>query len=262
MTLDQSFLAGALVLAACGGATAQPSSTPRLTVDLAATQSAMTAGLPSGRAANLRAVADLAGGDSASAELLDERKFGRQGGIAATAYTRRFDADWFGTATLALGHGGPNWANRRVDLQLSRKWLAQQQLVTSLAAYHASFDNDRSDHGVRVSAAWYAQPGVVLEAGVILNTSQPGSVRSNMPFVSTTFGSAGEQYLSLRASDGREAYQALGSGAQLVDFSSRSLGLTWRRWLAPDWGFTAQVEVYRNPTYSRRTLGAGIFVSW
>ena len=243
-------------------ADASSNAPPLVTWDVLASHSSLSAGLPDGESLSLRFAWQLAGGDSLNAELLDERKFGAHGGVAALAYTRVLSPDWFGTGSLVFGHGGPNWANARGDVQLSRKWLAQRQLVTSVAATYAVFDNQRSDSGLRLSAAWYLQLPAVLEAGVLFNRSQPGRITSQMPYVSATFGRQGEQYLSLRASSGTEAYQALGAEAQLVNFHSRSVAATWRRWIAPQWGFTAQAEQYNNPTYQRNTLGLGLFAKW
>ena len=248
---------------ACGQALAQtPPTPPKLKLDLVATHSALTAGLPNGNARNLRLVADLSGGDSAQAELLDERKFGLQGGIVGVGYTRVLNPDWFASANLALGHGGPNWAQRRLDGQLSRKWLARQQLVTSVAVYDAQFDAGRSDRGVRLSASLYGDWPRLVEAGVLINQSHPGGVRSNMPYLSAVFGQDGAQVFTLRVASGREAYQALQTGTALVDFASRSLGATGRFWLGPTWGLTAQAEAYHNPSYDRRSLGLGVFGQW
>jgi YaiO family outer membrane protein len=83
-----------------------------------------------------------------------------------------------------------------------------------------------------------------------------------MPYASATFGREGQQYLSLRATEGTEAYQALGAAAQLVNFHSRSAAATWRCWVGPKWGVMAQAEHYRNPSYQRRTVGVGLFAQW
>lgn len=235
---------------------------PPATWDVSATHSKLSANLPDGELLSVRAAWALPKGDSVQAELVRERKFGELGGVFALAYTQVFSPDWFGTGTLVAGQGGPNWANFRIDTQVSKKWLSQRQLVTSLALNHATYDNDRSDSGLRLSAAWYLDLPAVLEAGVTFNLSQPGSVNSTMPYASVTFGQTGQQYLSLRLSNGTEAYQALGTSAQLVNFHSRTVSATWRRWIGPQWGLTAQAEHYRNPTYQRQTLGLGLFAQW
>lgn len=270
--LRHPLAAGAAALAlASGPAVAQleevrtprpPTAPTRLTVEAIGAYSHLDAGQPDGNAFNLRLVADLPWGDTLNAELLDERKFGTRGGVAAAAYTRQLNRDWYAIGTFALGHGGPNWANSRIDIQASRKWLERQQLVTSAAVYGARYDAGRSDQGARLSAAWYGERPAVAEAGVVFNVSQPGSVNSAMPYVSAVFGSEGTQFLTVRATAGREAYQALGTEGQLVDFPSRSLGLLWRRWLAPDWGLSAFAELYHNPTYDRRSVGLGVFSRW
>ncbi|WP_367848138.1 YaiO family outer membrane beta-barrel protein [Rhodoferax sp. WC2427] len=250
-----------LALAVAAG-TVRAQDLPPVTWDVQANHSQLSAGLPDGESLSVRASVPLPQGNSMTAELMQERKFGAKGGVLALAYTRVLNPDWFATGTLVVGNGGPNWAKWRTDMQISAKWLEQRQLVTSGALYHAVFDGGRSDSGLRLSAALYLADPAVLEAGVTFNLSQPGSVNSDMPYVALTLGREGQQYLSLRVSNGTEAYQALGTGVQLVNFHSRTVGATWRRWVGPQWGFTAQAEHYRNPTYQRQTLGLGLFAQW
>lgn len=244
------------------GAAASTPSLPAITWDMQASHSQLSAGLPDGETLAVRASVVLPEGNNLLAELVQERKFGERGGTLALAYTGSISPDWFATGTLVAGQGGPNWANARADAQVSAKWLDQRQLVTSAALYRAVFDGGRSDSGLRLSATWYLPASAVVEAGVTLNLSQPGSVHSHMPYAAVTWGREGQQYLSLRASSGTEAYQALGVAAQLVNFRSRSVAATWRQWIGPQWGITAQAEHYRNPTYQRQTLGLGLFAQW
>ena len=49
---------------------------------------------------------------------------------------------------------------------------------------------------------------------------------------------------------------------QLVDFRSQTFSLGWRRWLDRQSGVIVQAEHYRNPSYERTTLGAGLFSQW
>ncbi len=242
----------------------QPQAQPAnpVTLELAATHGQLSAGLPDQNAVNLRGTWLLAGGDVARFELLDERKFDSHGGIGAASYTRVLAPDWLLTGTLALGHGGINWARTRADVEVGTKWGADRNWVTRVAAYHASFDGNRSDKGLRLGLAAYLPEALVLEAGITFNVSDPGTVHSHMPFVSATYGHEGVQYLSLRVASGSEAYQAIGAGQQLVDFHSHSAGFTWRRWVDRKWGFTASAERYSNPTYARNSVGAGLFMQW
>ncbi|MEY2876147.1 MAG: YaiO family outer rane beta-barrel protein, partial [Pseudomonadota bacterium] len=75
-----------------------------------------------------------------------------------------------------------------------------------------------------------------------------------------TLGTEGLQSLAVRASHGSEAYQSVGSAAQLVGFDSQSLSVDWRYWLAPDWGMSLHAERYLNPSYRRTTVGGGLFL--
>jgi YaiO family outer membrane protein len=233
-----------------------------VTLELTAARGKLTAGLPNARAFNFRAAWLFADGHVANAEVLDESKFGARGGVVAGSYTRVLHANWYATGTAALGHGGPNWANQRLDLDVATKWGAARDIVSHVALYGARFDNQRSDLGLRVSLVAYLPAFTVIEGGVTFNVSAPGSVRSQMPFTSLTWGREKEQYISLRLSSGTEAYQALGTAQQLVNFRSSSLAFGWRRWVGPDWGFIASAESYRNPTYTRQTLGAGLLLQF
>lgn len=233
-----------------------------LTVDLVGTQSRLSNGLPNGAAGNLRATYLLRGGDVLRAELLSEDKFDKRGGLAALGYTAVLSPDWVAAGTVAFGNGGPNWANQRVDAELSRSWGATRNIVTRAALYKALFDNSRHDSGLRLALVGYLPGNVVVEGGTALNVSEPGTVHSSMPFASATVGRDGEQYLSARVSAGSEAYLATTTGPVPVQFRSHSVGVTWRRWIAPTWGFTAQAEQYGNPSYRRVTLGAGLFAQF
>ena len=233
-----------------------------LTLDLVGTQSRLSNQQPNGASANLRATYLLRGGDVLRAELLSEDKFYKHGGLAALGYTAVLSPDWVAAGTVALGTGGPNWANQRIDAELSRSWGATRNIVTRVGLYKALFDNSRHDNGLRLALVGYLPGNVVLEGGTALNISEPGTVHSSMPFASVTVGRDGEQYLSARVSAGSEAYLATTTGPVPVQFRSHSVGVTWRRWLAPTWGVTAQAEQYGNPSYRRVTLGAGLFAQF
>ena len=56
--------------------------------------------------------------------------------------------------------------------------------------------------------------------------------------------------------------QALALSGQFALPDLAGIGLTWRRWIAPQWGLVAQAEQYRNPSYTRLSLGVGAFAQW
>ena len=256
--------AAPLLLAALAGQAPAPAlaQAAPLTVELIASQGRLSAGLPDAQALNLRATWLQPGGNVLRGEVLGEDKFDRRGGVAAVGYSAVLSPDWVAAGTLALGTGGPNWANQRIDAELSRSWGETRAFVTRAALYKAWFDDHRSDRGLRLALVAYLPGSLVLEAGTALNLSEPGAVHSAMPFASATLGRDGEQYLSLRLSRGSEAYLATVFGPQPVQFDSHSVGLNWRRWLGPQWGLILQAEQYGNPSYRRTTLGAGLFAQW
>jgi YaiO family outer membrane protein len=256
---------GALALATLLGApagaqTAQAPSPTKSTLELTADTSRLNANLPRGQATHARGSWALGSETIVNAELLAERKFGDHGGVVSAGVTQTLDPDWFVSGALAGGWGGPNWARSRVDASVSRKWGAQRQLVTTLGGYYSRFDAGRSDRGLRVSANFYINHFAVFEGGATINRSNPGSVRSVMPYMALTLGQEGLQYLSLRVARGSEAYQSVGSAAQLVDFDSQTYSLDWRYWIGPEWGLLLHAERYLNPSYHRTTLGGGLFM--
>jgi len=259
--LATSFLLMAAALTIGPRAQAEGLRTPqRASIELVASQSRLSADLPDGSAANLRATWSPRSGTLLSAEALSEKKFGATGGLAGLGLTQELGERWYGSVAGLGGWGGVNWAAQKLDLSLSRKWGERRQFVTTLGGYRARFEGGRSDSGLRLSATHYVNAGLVLDAGAAFNRSQPGSVGSVMPWFAATLGSEGWQYVSLRVSRGSEAWQPLVGSAQIVDFKSSSVGIDWRRWVEPGWGFVLRAEHYTNPSYHRNTLGAGVFM--
>ena len=242
-----------------------PAEPARLTVDAQLRHSALSAGYDDGDAAAASATLQLRNGDVARFEVLQERKFGSTGGLLVGSYVLNFAEVWSVTPTLTVGHGDRNWAKARFDLEAARKWGEGGWLVTRLASFAAAYDQDRqyTDAGWRLGLSAYLPWQLVADAGVSFNLSQPGQMRSHMPFVALTQGGEGSHYLSLRLAHGSEAYLSVGTAltAQVV-FDSSTASLTWRQWLGPRWGIVAQGERYTNPYYGRTTLGGGVFLQW
>ena len=255
-----AYLAASFI--AVHSACAQSSEPIHTTLEALGASGKLSAGLPDAEALILRGTWDFGGSNLLHAEVLEENKFGSHGGGVGVGFVKVLSPDWFMAGSVALGHGGANWATTQVDVEVSTKWTEARNIVTRAALYQARFEGDRSDRGLRLAFVDYLPNAVVLEAGITFNVSEPGSVHSQMPFISATVGHEGEQYVSLRYSSGSEAYQAIGTNQQLVDFRSHSLGLGWRRWVNRQWGFIVQAEHYSNPSYERNTLGVGIFTQW
>ncbi len=153
-------------------------------------------------------------------------------------------------------------ARSRVDAFYSRKFLSERNLVATLAGYATRVADGHQDLGLVASAAWYLPEGLVAEAGLRWARSNPGSNRAWRSFVGGSWGAVGRDTLALHLEAGREAYQSLGAGAAVADFRSEEVRLGWRHWLRADAGFALDAALYRNPSYSKRTLGLAGFFSF
>jgi YaiO family outer membrane protein len=153
-------------------------------------------------------------------------------------------------------------AELRVDAYYSRKLLPERNLVATLAGYAANVADGHRDRGLVGSLAWYFADRQVAEAGVRMVRSSPGQLVGWRGFAAYTWGAVGTDAIGLRAESGRETYQSLGAGAELVDFHSYEVGLAWRHWFTPGAGFVLDLAHYKNPSYRRDTLGAAAFVTF
>jgi hypothetical protein len=56
-------------------------------------------------------------------------------------------------------------------------------------------------------------------------------------------------YLTVRSGFGKEAFQLIGPTVVLSDFPSQTLTVTWRQWLATNWGINLVADFYYSPAY-------------
>lgn len=192
-------------------------------------------------------------------EVVDAERFGDHGQFASLGLQQTFSPDWYGNVTVGAGSSDFIFVEWTADASISRKWLRNGQLVTTLGVgADRATDGHRDARGL-ASVAWYAPHDWVVEAGWRPNHSNPGGIRSDAGFAAITWGREGRQYWIVRRDVGREAYQLIGGDAALVDFPSRSTSLTWRRWWGPRCGTHVQVEHYGNPNYERNGLQFAVF---
>ena len=194
-----------------------------------------------------------------SYELVTAERFGDRGQFASFGIQQTFSPKWYATATVGFGASDfifPEWT---ADAAISRKWLANGQLVTTLGVGGNRATDGHQDTRALVSAAWYAPHSWVLEAGWRPNHSNPGDVNSHASYLAATWGREGQQYWIARHDVGREAYQLIGDATALVDFPSNSTSLAWRRWWTKRCGTHMQVEHYGNPNYERNGVQLAVF---
>ena len=194
-------------------------------------------------------------------ELANMRQYGDQGVLFAVGNTHVINDDWYMSTGLATSSGGFFLSRFRADLMINRKFLEPRNLVIGAGVSAIKAKDEHRDLVLMLNAAYYFESPWVLEAGMRVNRSNPGSVVTNYYNVAVTYGRDKERYVSLLLASGREGYQLVSdAGNALADFSSHDALLTWREWVGRDWGFQVRLGTYRNPYYRRK--GGEVSLFW
>jgi YaiO family outer membrane protein len=197
--------------------------------------------------------------DNWNAEITHRTEFGDGGTYFAAGDTHNFTDDWYASASLGASAGGFFLPRYRIDAALNKKWRRQRNLVTTLGFMHAKAKDVHRDNMLSVGAAYYWERQWILEGAVQFNFSHPGPVFSESQFIVVTHGKDRARLITLRAAFGTEAYQLIGATNVLSQFSSQSVSLTWRQWIAKTWGWNCAPEYYHSPAYQRGGFTLGIF---
>ena len=228
-------------------------------VELGAGGQQLTGGYPNGGTVYTRGVWQQNAGSVWNAEVARQQEFDDSGTLYVLGNTRDLSPDWFTRVGVGGSQGGFFLSRFQAEGAVNRKWGRHRELITTAGIdYHAAKDAHR-DTGLFLGATRYFSSPWIVEGGVRWNWSDPGSVGSRSQFLALTYGRHGQQYLTLRVSSGREAYQLIGPEAALSDFGSREISLTWRRWVTPEWGVHLSGSQYRNPYYRRQGVSLGTF---
>ena len=192
-------------------------------------------------------------------EINGQQEFGDSGVYFGAGDTYNFNPDWYGSLNVGSSIGGFFWPRFRTDAFLNRKWLKRKQWITTFgAAYFAAKDVHR-DHIFYLGSTYYFEKPWIVESGMYFNISDPGTVFAPAAFVAVTQGRNKQQYITVRAGFGEEAYQLIGPTTSLTDFTSQTLTLTWRKWMGPNWGFNVVGDYYHSPFYMRGGSSFGFF---
>lgn len=193
-------------------------------------------------------------------ELLNQREFHSNGQYAGIGNTHIFDDNWYSSINIGAGMHGDFLPRYRVDAYINRKWLEQRQLVTTFGVGDYKAMDPHKDQSLFFGGSYYFQTiPWIIQTGIRLNNSEPGSIKTTSEFVAITQGKAKEHFITLRYGTGEEAYQIIGGGQTLSDFHSHDLSLEVKEWFSDDIGVTAKFERYDNPNYRRTGLSLGLF---
>lgn len=179
------------------------------------------------------------------------------------AYRVQYATDrgaWFVRTAAHTSTGGFYNARYRADAQFGAKLLADRSLLFIGGAFHRAGRDGHRDTGITGEIQYYVNGSWIVQGGIRLLNSTPGSIRSAYYDAAVTWGRQGTRYLTMNVFGGREAYEVIDPLTIYVDFASRGARLSWREWTGRSAGFTAAASWYDNPYYRRIGFEAGFFV--
>ena len=193
------------------------------------------------------------------AEVSLNRRFNMNGTFVGLSDTYTFNEDWYASVATGFGDGAFYLPRYRLDATLYKKWLAGRNLVTSVGAGFYKAPDGHSDSSLSLGLVYYFDEPWVAEAGVKLNSSNPGSIRTQQQFLALTYGRDKQDLVTVRHGWGVEGYQTITANKQLVNFASKETSVSWRHWVAPRTGVSVGANRYTSPFYNRSGLNIGIF---
>ncbi|QEM68230.1 YaiO family outer membrane beta-barrel protein [Geobacter sp. FeAm09] len=195
-------------------------------------------------------------------DFLAQNAFRDDGIYGSVVDMHTWSEDWYSQVAVGTGSGQFYFPDIRGDASLSKKWLPSRNLITTLGGGFSKAKDVHCDMYLLASITAYFPRVFIVEAGTRITWSNPGEVRSERGFGVVTYGADHNRYVTLRYEGGKEGYQAIGSSTFIVDFTSQEASLSWREWIAKNYGTVTKIEYYNNPFYSRTGLTFGVFYEW
>lgn len=199
------------------------------------------------------------GPDVWNGEVNGQHEFGDAGVYFAVGDTHTFSPDWYAALTVGTSAGGFFWPRFCTDAFLNRKWLKRKQWITTAGFGYVAAKDVHRDNIFYLGSTYYFEKPWIVESGTYFNVSNPGRVFAPAGFIAVTQGRNKQQYLTVRAGFGEEAYQLVGPSITLTQFNSETFTITWRKWLGPNWGVNAIGDYYHSPFYMRGGSSFGFF---
>ncbi len=192
-------------------------------------------------------------------ELSSKEEFHVGGTFAGIADTIVLNPDWFTRLSIGAGDGAFYLPKIRSDISLSRKWMSNRALITTIGLGYYDAPDGHIDRNLNFGATYYFEQAWIVEAGVRLNKSNPNQVSTHQQFVAVTYGHDKQDVITGRYGWGGEGYLTISDQVALVDFQSHEASLAWRHWLSPTLGLVTKLDYYTNPYYQRKGGNIGIF---
>jgi YaiO family outer membrane protein len=242
------------------GVPAPQSKPPRTgSLEFGAGYNTMSAGYNSGDEVYLHADIDQNASTQWSGDVSRAQEFGDTGYLLIGGISHDFTDSFYGDLRAGGSNGGFFLPAFIVEGSLHKKWLSQKQLATSLGIGYDRAKVEDRDTRFSAGVKYFFRSPWMLESGITLNLSAPGTVFSHSQFVSVRQGRDKKYFVTLRGEFGSEPYQIIGPNTTITDFNSGAVSLAWRQWVRPSWGFNLGGQYYSNPYFQRKGVQLAIF---
>lgn len=192
-------------------------------------------------------------------ELVNDKRFGDTGQFISLGNTHIFNDLWYTNLNVGISRSGFWGPKQRLNFSVNKKWLSRKQLVTTVGYAHHIGHEGYIDNMLYANVSYYFTSPWIIHGGVRVYHSHPGSITTESQFVAITEGKDKHHYLTLRYDFGKEGYQLIGVGREIVNFSSYEIYVVLRQWVGKNWGFNIITDFYHNTFYNRKGISIGLF---
>lgn len=191
-----------------------------------------------------------------------QNEFNTEDSFFVVNNTHTYNEQWYSNVYLAASGSGFIYPWYEADVFLSKKWLSDLSLITTLGYDRYYYENASYTNNGFFGLAYYFPCNWVVEGGINVFQNQPGSLGGENQFFAITEGSEKHHYYVLRYSFGREAYQTSDEvTTNNVGFPYQEVSLTWRQWVGDTWGFNIRGTFFKSSpeSYNETGVWVGLF---
>ena len=185
--------------------------------------------------------------------------FNQPAGVFGVTYTLTTNPTWYEDFSATASTNDTVLPGFVGFAQVHRKFLEDKTLVVGLGLGYVSSEAPYTDQNALLDAVYYLGSEWVVQGGVRVNRSSPGSVWTARTFAACTYYLTKKWDTTLKFEIGREGYTVIGISDFKNEFRSSELDAQFRYWINPDVAVKAGVEFYENEFYRRNGLTISFF---
>ncbi len=229
------------------------------TLSFEQTFDSLSNGMNNWRDTNFRYLLQAQEGLLLSLEFSQQHHFGEPAGLAGFGLTQILSDRWYYNVNFISSNIGFFLPKKRFDLYISKKWLENKPLVSTIGYTYSDAKDYHYDRTYTLELIYYFPLPWIVEASLKVNDSKPGNVVAIRKALAVSFGRDKQYYLVGKVDRGNEAYQLIGEENVVADFSSVEYTATWRQWLGKNNGFNLVINHYISESYERNGIKLGLF---